>query len=69
MIKYASYPNHNYANPFSNYYLIMIVQTLKKISKKKFKKIQLQDISLGMQAHHNREAVIMCTLHLVKRPS
>ena len=52
--------NLKYANSSSNYYVIMMLQNLKKI-----KKFPIFDF----EANNNREAVVVCARHVVKRPS
>ena len=63
--------NHNYANSFSNYYFIMIVQNLKKFSKSKLSKYfsHFRGTKCRVQANNNREAVVVYTPHVVKRAS
>ena len=68
--KMATNTNLKYADSSSNYCVILIVKILKifnsQISKKK-------SHSWGMKcqpkANKNREAVVVCARHVVKRPS
>ena len=63
-------PNLKYANSSSNYYVIMMVQNLKKLLKSKIsKKISFLRHEVPFKAKNNREAVVVCAIHVVKRPS
>ena len=63
-------PNLKYANSSSNYYVIMMVQNLKKVLKSKISKFfsSLRH-EVPFKAKNNREAVVVCAIHVVKRPS
>ena len=62
----ATIINLKYAHSSSNYYVIMMLQNLKK-------KIQFFSHSQGtkcrVEANNNREAAVACARHVVKRPS
>ena len=64
-------PNLKYANSSSNYYVIMMVQNLKK--NLKLENFQFfshpQGIKCRPKANNNREAVVVCARHVVKRHS
>ena len=65
-------PNLKYANSSSNYYVIMMVQNLEK--KPKLENFQFFSHSRGIkcsrpEANNNREAVVVCARHVVKRRS
>ena len=63
-------PNLKYANSSPNYYVIMMVQNLKKLLKSKIsKKISFLRHEVPFKAKNNREAVVVCAIHVVKRPS
>ena len=63
--------NLKYADSSSNYYVIIMVQNLKKnlypkISKKNS---HSRGMKCQLKANNNREAVVVCARHVVKRPS
>ena len=64
-------PNLKYADSSTNYYVIMMVQNLEK--KLKLKNFEFFSHSRGIKcrpkANNNREAVVVCARHVVKRPS
>ena len=63
-------PNLKYANSSSNYYVIMMVQNLKKVLKSKFSNsFSFLRHEVPFKANNNREAVVVCARHVVKRPS
>ena len=63
--------NHKYANSSSNYYVIIMVQNLYKILNSKISKKYWYSRGMKCQpkANNNREAVVLCARHVVKRPS
>ena len=62
--------NLKYADSSSNYYVIMIVQNLKKNSKSKISNFfAFRATKCRVKANNNREAVVVCARHVVKRPS
>ena len=65
-------PNIKYANSSSNYYVIMMVQNLKK-KPLKLESFQFFSHSRGIKcrpkANNNREVVVVCARYAVKRPS
>ena len=62
--------NLKYASSSSNYYVIMMVQNMKKL---KIRNSQLFSHSRGtkcrFEANNNRDAFVVCARHVVKRPS
>ena len=62
---------HKYAHSSLNYYVIIMVQNFFKILKSKIS--QKNSHSRGMKCqpkvNNNREAVLVCAKHVVKRPS
>ena len=64
-------PNLKYANSSSNYYIIMMVQNLKKnLKTRKFPIfLAFPRDKCRPKANNNREAVVVCVRHVVKRPS
>ena len=63
-------PNHKYAVSSKNYCVIMMLQNLKKLLKLKiFKKNSFLRHEVPFKAKNNREAVVVCAIHVVKRPS
>ena len=67
--KMVTNTNLEYAHSSSNYYVIMMLQNLKK----KIENFKINSHSRGMKcqpkANNNREAVVACAKHVVKRPS
>ena len=62
--------NLKYADSSSNYYLIIMVQILKKLFTRKFpKNSRSRCMKCQPKANNNREAVVVCVRDLVKRPS
>ena len=63
--------NLKYANSSSNYYVIMMVQNLKKnlYSKISKKNSHSRGMKCQPKANNNRKAVVVCARHVVKRPS
>ena len=63
-------PNLKYANSSSNYCVIVMLQNLKKVLKSKiFKFFSFLRQEVPFKASNNREAVVVCAKHVVKRPS
>ena len=60
----ATNTNLKCENSSSNYYVIMIVQNLKK----KLKNSHSRDSKCRVEANDNGEAIVVCARHVVKRP-
>ena len=69
--KMVTNTNLKYADSSLNYYVIMMVQNLKKVLKSKIfkKKSDSRGMKCQSKANNNREAVVVCARHVVKRPS
>ena len=69
--KMATNTNLKYANSSSNYYVIIMEQNLKTISNSKIskKKSHSRSVKCQPKANNNREAVVVCAKHVVKRPT
>ena len=69
--KMVTNTNLKYAYSSLNYYVILMVQNFPKILNSKI--FQKNSHSRGMKckpkANNNREAVVVCARHVVKRPS
>ena len=62
--------NLKYASSSSNYYVIMMVQNLKKNYKSKiYDFLHLRGTMCRVKANNNGFAVVVCARHVVKRPS
>ena len=66
--KMVAITNHTHANLSSNNIRHMMVQDLKKIQNRKFPNFS-HSVAGRVEANNNRETVLMCAPHLVKRPS
>ena len=68
--KMVTNTNLKYADSSLNYYVIIMVQNLKKILNSKISKKNSHSRGLKCQpkANNNREAVVVCARHVVKRP-
>ena len=63
-------PNLKYADSSTKYCVIMMLQNLKKVSKWKiFNFFLILRHEVPFKANNNREAVVVCANHVVKRPS
>ena len=63
-------PNLKYADSSTNYCVIMMLQNLEKVLKSKiFKFFSFLRHEVPFKANNNREAVVVCARHVVKRPS
>ena len=62
--------NLKYAYSSSNYYVIIMVQNLKKTKLENFQFFShSRGIKCRPKANNNREAVVVCAKYVVKRPS
>ena len=63
--------NLKYANTSSNYYVIMMLQKLKKIKNLQIYKFfsHFRGTKCRVKASNNRKAVVACQKHVMKRPS
>ena len=62
--------NLKYADSSSNYYVIIMVQNLKKkLNSKISQKLHSRGMKCQPKANNNREAVVVCARHVVKGPS
>ena len=66
--KIVTNTNLKYANLSSNYYVIIIVQKFSN-SKISQNNSHFRGMKCQPKANNNREAVIVCARHIVKRPS
>ena len=68
--KMATNTNLKYADSSSNYYVIIMVQKIFKFLNSKIsKKSHSRCMKCQPKANNNREAVVVCARHVVKRPS
>ena len=69
--KMVTNTNLKYADSSSNYYVIIMIQIFKKILNSKISKKNSHSRGMKCQpkANNNREAVVVCARHVVKRPS
>ena len=68
--KMVTNTNLKYADSSLNYYVIIMVQNFKKNLNSNFqKKISFLRHECQPKANNNREAVVVCARHVVKRPS
>ena len=69
--KMVTNTNLKYADSSSNCYVIIMLQNLKKILNSKISKKSCHSRGMNSQpkANNNREAVVVCKRHVVKRPS
>ena len=69
--KMATNTNLKYADSSLNYYVIIMVQNLKnKLKNRKFANFfAFRRHEVRVKANKNREAVVVCARHVVKRPS
>ena len=67
----ATNTNLKYADSSSNYYVTIMVQKILKILNSKISKKNFHSRGMKCQpkANNNREAVVVCARHVVKRPS
>ena len=69
-LKIVTNTNLKYAGSSLNNYVIIIVQNLKKFKLENFqKKSHSRGMKCQPKANNNREAVVVCTRHVVKQPS
>ena len=63
-------PNFKYVDSSSNYCVSMMLQNLKKVLKSKiFNFFSFMRHEVPFKENNNREAVVVCARHVVKRPS
>ena len=68
--KMVTKTNLKYADSSSNYHVIIMVQNFKKnLNSKISKKMAFPRHEMPPKANNNREAVVVCAKHVVKRPS
>ena len=67
--KMATNTNLKYAASSLNYYVIMMVNFKKKLKIENFQKnSHFRGTKCCVEANNNREAVVVCARHVVKRP-
>ena len=70
MIENGNHTNLKYADSSLNYYVIMMVKKFLNFLTGKFqKKSHSRGMKCQPKANNNREAVVVCARHVVKRPS
>ena len=68
--KMVTNTNLKYADSSLNYHVIIMVQNLKRFLLENFqKKSHSRGMKCQPKANNNREAVVVCARHVVKRPS